>query len=58
MVIESHNPSGHCFGSSKLTDAIPISVDDQLPCAKKQAVDHEGHQNSNTLSRVLSSVSP
>ncbi|VAI79658.1 unnamed protein product [Triticum turgidum subsp. durum] len=54
--IEGHNPSGHCFVASKLTDSIPISVDDQLPCAKKQAVDHEGHQNSNTLSRVLSSV--
>ncbi|KAF7097866.1 hypothetical protein CFC21_099649 [Triticum aestivum] len=54
--IEGHNPSGHCFVASKLTDSIPISVDDQLPCAKKQAGDHEGHQNSNTLSRVLSSV--
>ncbi|VAI91720.1 unnamed protein product [Triticum turgidum subsp. durum] len=54
--IEGHNPSGHCFVASKLIDSIPVSVDDQLPCAKKQAVDHEGHQNSNTLSRVLSSV--
>lgn len=58
MGIEGHNPSGHCFVASKLIDSIPVSVDDQLPCAKKQAVDHEGHQNSNTLSRVLSSVSP
>lgn len=56
--IEGHNPSGHCFIASKLIDSIPISVDDQLPSAKKQAVGSESHQNSDlgTLSRVLSSV--
>ncbi|KAL6905855.1 hypothetical protein ACP4OV_003456 [Aristida adscensionis] len=56
--IEGHNPSGHCFVASKLIDSIPISVDAQLPSAKKQAVDCESHQNSDsgTLSRVLSLV--
>lgn len=54
--IEGHNPSGHCFVASKLIDSIPVPVDDQLPCSKKQALDDEGRQNSNTLSRVLSSV--
>ncbi|KAL6641683.1 hypothetical protein ACP70R_019864 [Stipagrostis hirtigluma subsp. patula] len=56
--IEGHNPSGHCFVASKLIDSIPISVDTQLPSAKKQAVDSENHQNSDTgiLSRVLSLV--
>uniref|UniRef100_A0A0A9EXG1 DNA polymerase alpha subunit B n=1 Tax=Arundo donax TaxID=35708 RepID=A0A0A9EXG1_ARUDO len=56
--IEGHNPSGHCFIASKLIDSIPISMDAQLPSAKKQAVDKESNQNSdtNTLSRVLSSV--
>ena len=57
MGIEGHNPSGHCFVVSKLIDSIPVSVDDQLPCAKKQAIDNEEHQNSNTSQRVLSSVS-
>ncbi|XP_062204477.1 uncharacterized protein LOC133906549 [Phragmites australis] len=56
--IEGHNPSGHCFVASKLIDSIPISVDAQLPSAKKQAVDSESHQNSDTdtLSGVLSLV--
>uniref|UniRef100_A0ACD6AND1 Uncharacterized protein n=1 Tax=Avena sativa TaxID=4498 RepID=A0ACD6AND1_AVESA len=54
--IEGHNPSGHCFVVSRLIDSVPVSVDDQLPCAKKQAVDNEDHQNSNTLPGVLSSV--
>ena len=58
--IEGHNPSGHCFVASKLIDLIPVSVDAQLPSAKKQAVDNGSHhQNSDagTLSRALSSVS-
>ncbi|KAF8725458.1 hypothetical protein HU200_019981 [Digitaria exilis] len=56
--IEGHNPSGHCFVVSKLIDSIPVSVDAQLPSAKKQAIDNESHQNSDagTLSRTLSSV--
>ncbi|CAN6301501.1 unnamed protein product [Urochloa humidicola] len=56
--IEGHNPSGHCFVASKLIDSIPVSVDAQLPSAKKQAVDSESHQNSDTAapSRALSSV--
>ncbi|CAL4911022.1 unnamed protein product [Urochloa decumbens] len=56
--IEGHNPSGHCFVASKLIDLIPVSVDTQLPTAKKQAVDNESHQSSDTgtLSRALSSV--
>ncbi|WVZ88738.1 hypothetical protein U9M48_035222 [Paspalum notatum var. saurae] len=56
--IEGHNPSGHCFVASKLIDSIPVSVDSQLPSAKKQAVDNESHQNSDdvTLSRALSLV--
>ncbi|CAL4896390.1 unnamed protein product [Urochloa decumbens] len=58
MGIEGHNPSGHCFVASKLIDLIPVSVDAQLPTAKKQAVDNESHQSSDTgtLSRALSSV--
>ena len=57
--IEGHNPSGHCFVASKLIDSIPVSVDAQLPSAKKQAIDNESNQNSDggTLSRALSSVS-
>ena len=58
--IEGRNPSGHCFVASKLIDLIPVSVDAQLPSAKKQAVDNGSHhQNSDvgTLSRELSSVS-
>ncbi|PUZ72199.1 hypothetical protein GQ55_2G374400 [Panicum hallii var. hallii] len=57
--IEGHNPSGHCFVASKLIDLLPVSVDAQLPSAKKQAVDDGSHhQNSDagTLSRALSSV--
>ncbi|XP_066378201.1 uncharacterized protein [Miscanthus floridulus] len=56
--IEGHNPSGHCFVASKLIDSIPVSVDAQLPSAKKQAIDNESNQNSDagTLSRALSSV--
>uniref|UniRef100_A0A0D9XY55 DNA polymerase alpha subunit B n=1 Tax=Leersia perrieri TaxID=77586 RepID=A0A0D9XY55_9ORYZ len=54
--IQGHNPSGHCFVVSKLIDSIPNSVDSQLPCAKKQAVESEGHQSSEILPRVLSSV--
>lgn len=58
MGIEGHNPSGHCFVASKLIDSIPVSVDGQLPSAKKQAIDNESHQNSDagTLSRTLSTV--
>ncbi|KAG8051016.1 hypothetical protein GUJ93_ZPchr0009g2163 [Zizania palustris] len=54
--IQGHNPSGHCFVVSKLIDSIPNTVDAQMPCSKKQAIDSEGHQSSDTLSRVLSSV--
>ncbi|AQK40137.1 DNA polymerase alpha 2 [Zea mays] len=56
--IEGHNPSGHCFVASKLFDSIPVSVDAQLPSAKKQAIDNESNQNSDagTLSRALSSI--
>ena len=57
--IEGHNPSGHCLVASKLIDFILVSVDAQLPSAKKQAIDNESNQNSDagTLSRALSSVS-
>ncbi|EEC69071.1 hypothetical protein OsI_37935 [Oryza sativa Indica Group] len=54
--IQGHNPSGHCFVVSKLNDSIPNFVDAQLPRAKKQAVDSEGNQSSDVVSRVLSSV--
>ena len=59
MGIEGHNPSGHCLVASKLIDFILVSVDAQLPSAKKQAIDNESNQNSDggTLSRALSSVS-
>ena len=59
MGIEGHNPSGRCFVASKLIDSIPVSVDAQLPSAKKQAIDNESNQNSDagTPSRALSSVS-
>lgn len=58
--IKGHNPSAHCFVASKLIDSIPVFVDDQLPSAKKQAIDNESNQNSDagTLSRALSSISP
>ncbi|GJN13452.1 hypothetical protein PR202_gb00159 [Eleusine coracana subsp. coracana] len=56
--IDGHNPSGHCFIASKLIDSIPISVEAQLPSAKKQAVGNESPPNFNTdtPSRVLSSI--
>ncbi|KAK9117470.1 hypothetical protein Sjap_016417 [Stephania japonica] len=43
--IEGHNPSGHCFIASKVTDSIPFlaTPDVDLPPAKRQATDQELH---------------
>lgn len=41
--VEGHNPSGHCFIASKLVDSLPLPVspDEDLPPAKKQATGQE-----------------
>lgn len=57
--IEGHNPSGHCLIASKIVDCVPLSVslNDNLPPGKKQAMDKDLHsivpsQESRELSLV------
>lgn len=57
--IEGHNPSGHCLIASKIVNCVPLSVslNDNLPPGKKQAMDKDLHsivpsQESRELSLV------
>ncbi|XP_022887623.1 DNA polymerase alpha subunit B [Olea europaea var. sylvestris] len=58
--IEGHNPSGHCLIASKIVDCVPLSVslNDNLPPGKKQAMDKDLHsivpsQESRELSLIV-----
>lgn len=56
--IEGHNPSGHCLVASKLVDSLPLSVslDEDLPPAKKQATGEEVQPIQSDTSGQLSVV--
>uniref|UniRef100_A0A2P2JYW4 DNA polymerase alpha subunit B n=1 Tax=Rhizophora mucronata TaxID=61149 RepID=A0A2P2JYW4_RHIMU len=55
--VEGHNPSGHCFITSKLIDSIPLSAPAavNLHPAKKQAFDQQ--IQSNYLSNMQDEIS-
>ncbi|CAL9048189.1 unnamed protein product [Musa banksii] len=52
--VEGHNPSGHCLIATKVIDYLPSSLDDDLPPAKKLAMDQDYQPTSSNDSRVLS----
>ncbi|KAJ8615681.1 hypothetical protein MRB53_035053 [Persea americana] len=56
--IEGRNPSGHCLVASKLVDSLPLSVslDEDLPPAKKQATGEEVQPIQSDTSGQLSVV--
>lgn len=54
--VEGHNPSGHCLIATKVIDYLPSSLDDDLPPAKKLAMDQDYQPTSSNDSRVLSLV--